>query len=85
MDRYRDPKPNIRWNQGGKHQRRRVGRVVGVREAEDTIQTWATESTKQYSEGPTETEVTHMDPVCFLTRSFAYMYICIRMQHSILL
>lgn len=61
-----------------------MGRVVGVREAEDTIQTWATESTKQYSEGPTETEVTHMDPVCFLTRSFAYMYSCAA-QHSSLI
>lgn len=58
-----------------------MGRVVGFREAEDTIQTWATESTKQYSEEPTETEVTHMDPVCFLTRSFAYMYSCVT-QHS---
>lgn len=61
-----------------------MGRVVGVREVEDTIKTWATESTKQYSEGPTETEVTHMDPVCFLTRFFAYMYSCVT-QHSSLI
>jgi hypothetical protein len=45
---------------------------VGVRGIKDTRRTWPTESTKQGSQGLTETEMTVTEPAWVSARSSAY-------------
>jgi len=41
------------------------GRITGTRGVEDTMRIWPTESTKQDSQGLTETEATITEPAWF--------------------